>query len=78
MSNSKRDIHVVPRPSGWATTREGASRASSVHDTKKDAMERAREIARADKVERVEHGRDGQIMGSESYGNDPCPPRDKK
>lgn len=77
MAARKRDIHVVPRANGWATIREGADRASSLHDNKKEAMDRARDLARSDRVERVEHGRDGRIMGSDSYGNDPCPPKDK-
>lgn len=75
---SKKDIHVVPHESGWAVRREGGDRASSVHDTKADAMEQARDQGRRDHVEVVEHGRDGRIQGSNSYGNDPNPPKDTK
>lgn len=75
---SKRDIHVVKHDEGWAVRREGAERASSVHGTKAEAMEQARDQGRRENVEVVEHGRDGRIQGSDSYGNDPCPPKDRK
>lgn len=75
---SKKDIHVVPHEQGWAVRREGGDRASSVHDTKAEAMEQARNQGRRERVEVVEHGRDGRIQGSNSYGNDPNPPKDTK
>ena len=75
---SKKDIHVVPRDGGWAVKREGASRDSSHHDRKTDAIDTARGTARRDRVEVVEHGRNGRIQDSDSYGNDPHPPIDRK
>jgi hypothetical protein len=75
---SRKDIHVVPHPKGWAGKTEGNERATFVAPTKKEAMEKAREIAIARQVERVEHGKDGRIMDSDSYGADPCPPPDAK
>jgi len=33
---------------------------------------------RRERVEVVEHGKDGRIQDSDSYGRDPFPPRDKK
>lgn len=75
---SKRDIHVVPHPDGWAVKREGAERASSVHERKVDALEAGRALARKDEVELVIHGLDGRIQDSDSYGNDPHPPTDEK
>lgn len=74
---SKKDLHVVPHPDGWAVRREGNERVSSVHDTKQDALNQGREQARRDRVELVIHRRDGRIHDSDSYGNDPMPPRDK-
>jgi len=41
-------------------------------------MNTARGTARRDRVEVVEHGRDGRIQDGDSYGRDPFPPRDKK
>ena len=75
---SKKDLHVVKHEAGWAVRREQAERVSSVHDTKAEAMDQARNQGRRDRVEVVEHGRDGRIQGSNSYGNDPNPPKDRK
>jgi hypothetical protein len=75
---SKRDIHVLPRDGGWAVRREGASRDSSRYDRKDDAMDAARETGRRERVEVVEHGRNGRIQDSDSYGHDPHPPIDRK
>lgn len=75
---SKKDIHVVPHGDSWATKREGAQRAGVVTDTQRGAIERARDQARRDHVEVVIHRRDGTIRDSDSYGNDPNPPKDGK
>jgi hypothetical protein len=75
---TKKDIHVVPHSKGWATKKEGADRAGVVTDTQTKAIERAREQAIRERVEVVIHRKDGRIRDSDSYGNDPNPPRDKK
>ena len=68
--------HVVPHPDGWAVRGEGNSRATSVHDTQREAINVAREIARNQGGELLIHGRDGQIRERDSSGNnDPYPPR---
>lgn len=72
---SKANQHVVPHDDGWAVKPEGADRASSVHTTQAEAIERAREIARNQGVELFIHGRDGRIRERDSFGNDPFPPR---
>lgn len=74
----KKDIHVVPHKDGWATRREGSERVGSVHKTQRQAQDAARPTAQRDRVEVVTHGRDGRIRDSDSYGNDPNPPKDKK
>ena len=74
---SKKDIHVVPHKGGWAVKKEGGERASSVHPTQKAALEQARDQGKRDKVEVVTHGKDGRIRDSDSYGNDPNPPKDE-
>ena len=76
--SKKKDIHVVPHKDGWATRREGASRVGSTHPTQADAIGSGREQAKRDKVELVIHRPNGQIRDSDSYGNDPNPPRDRK
>ena len=74
----KKDIHVVPHADGWATKKEGAQRAGVVTDTQRGAIDRAREQAKREHVEVVIHRKDGTIRDSDSYGNDPNPPKDKK
>jgi hypothetical protein len=68
---SKR-IHVVPHADGWGTRRERASRVGSIHDTQTGAAEAARNTAIR---EVVIHRPDGRIRDSNSYGNDPFPPK---
>lgn len=75
--SKKRDIHVVPHGDGWATRREAAGRVGVTTDTQREAFERAREQAKREHVEVVIHRPDGSIRNSNSYGNDPNPPKDK-
>jgi uncharacterized protein YdaT len=75
---TKRDVHVVPHPEGWATRKEGSERAGGVYDTQREAIDNARNQARREHVEVVIHRPDGRIRDSDSYGNDPMPPRDTK
>jgi uncharacterized protein YdaT len=73
-----KDQHVVPHEGEWAVRGEGNQKVTSVHDTQREAAERAREIAINQRSEVVIHGRDGRIRNPNSYGNDPNPPRDRK
>jgi len=67
--------HVVPHSDGWAVRGEGNSRATSVHDTQREAIDAGREIARNQGGELLIHGRNGQIRERDSSGNnDPYPP----
>jgi len=71
--------HVTKRSDGnWQVKGENNSRATAVTRTQADAIKRARNIAINQKSEVVIHGRNGQIRNKNSYGNDPCPPKDKK
>ena len=69
------NIHIVPRESGWAVRREGATRDSSHHQTQSSATSAGRETAKRDGVELLIHGRDGRIRERDSHGSDPFPPR---
>ena len=75
---TKKDVHVVPHKDGWATRTEGASRVGRVHDTQGKAIDQGRDQAKREHVELVIHRRDGTIRDSDSYGNDPNPPKDTK
>ena len=72
------DIHVVPQGEQWAVKREGAEKASSLHDIQGDAIEQARHTAQRERCEVVIHRPNGQIRDSDSYCNDPYPPKDQK
>ena len=72
---SSKNIHVVPHPQGWGVRREGASRASSLHETQRSAERAARDIAIRERGETYIHRPNGQIRDRNSYGNDPHPPR---
>jgi uncharacterized protein YdaT len=67
--------HVVPHDREWAVKKEGSGRATTVVPTQKEAIDKAKEIAKNQSVELLIHGRDGQIRERESYGNDPHPPK---
>ena len=58
--------------------REGSKRSSAVTDTKAEAVKEGRKYAQDSKGELTVHGEDGKIQEKRSYGNDPCPPKDKK
>ena len=60
---------VVPHDEGWAVEKEGASRASSVHGTKSEAVGAARDLAKGSEPSRlVVHRQDGTIQDHFSYG----------
>lgn len=77
MSKGKNQ-HVVPRANEWAVLGAGNSRAKRIVPRQLEAIAIATEIARNQQSDTKIHGRDGQIRAGNSYGNDPCPPKDKK
>lgn len=77
---SGKNLHVTYRKDEdiWAVVRDNYDRASGLFDTKAEAVDAARQYARNDKVELSIHRKDNVITEKESYGNDPCPPKDKE
>ena len=72
-------IHTVPNPQGgWDNKREGQQKPISHHTTKNEATQTGRQDAVQSKTEHVIHNKDGKISEKNSYGNDPCPPKDKR
>lgn len=71
----KRNQHVVPHEEGWAVRGAGSRRATSVHQTQREAIDAGRQIARNQRTELFVHGRDGRIRERDSHGNDPFPPK---
>lgn len=74
----KRNQHVVPLGTGWAVKAEKSKKFTLITSTKKDAVSAARSIAKNNKAELIIHGKDGKIQDTDSYGEDPNPPKDKK
>ncbi|NLI41586.1 MAG: DUF2188 domain-containing protein [Caldisericales bacterium] len=71
--------HVVPtKDNRWGVRGEGNSRITKKTDNQSEAINVARDIARNQQSEVVIHRPNGQIRDKDSYGNDPCPPLDKK
>lgn len=70
--------HVVPNNGQWQVKRQGSEKATKNFETQKQAIDYARSIAIKQQSELVIHRRDGRIRDKDSYGNDPCPPKDKK
>lgn len=63
---------------GWRVKRADARRATSVHSTQSEAVDRARQLAKEDVGSSVVvHGVDGTIRSSSTYGKDPYPPREQ-
>ncbi|CUB22875.1 hypothetical protein BN2127_JRS7_00233 [Bacillus subtilis] len=54
--------HVIKHKNGWAVKAEGAKRVSEIKDTKKDAIERAKEIAAHKGTEVIVHLADGSVQ----------------
>ncbi len=78
MSKRKPNVWVSPRDDKWIVHRENSSQPSDVASTQAEANEIARRIAQNQRVDRITQGRDGRIVSHDSYGNDPCPPKDKE
>lgn len=78
MAKKSPNVWVVPHDDKWGVRREGSDRLSRTTDTKKEAEDIARNIAKREGGEVVSQGRDGKIQSKDSYGNDPHPPKDKE
>jgi hypothetical protein len=63
-------IHVLPKDDRWEVRGEGAQRATSVHETKREAVAAARQRAREREPSRlVVHRVDGSVQDSFAYGS---------
>jgi hypothetical protein len=75
---SRNEHHVVPNEKGWKVEKGGGQRSIKNFDRKVDAEKFARELSKKQGSELIIHRKDGTIERSDSHGNDPNPPRDKK
>lgn len=75
---AKKNQWVTVHPKGWAVKGEGNKRATKVTKTQKEAINIAKKIAENQKSELYIQNREGKIRSKDSYGSDPCPPKDKE
>ena len=73
-----KNVHVVPHNDGWAARTENSNKVLKQFETKVQATDYGRNVARNQQSELVIHGLNGRIQDKDSYGNDPCPPVDTK
>ncbi len=59
--------HVVPHDEGWAVKGAGNERYSGIYKYQRDAIDRAKEIARNYRSTVIIHGEDGKVRDSISY-----------
>ena len=82
MAGKGRDRMISHRPDGkWANKRNDADKASSLHDTQRDAAEAAKKMLQNQGGgELTIQGTDGKIRSKDTIppGNDPNPPRDRE
>lgn len=67
-ARARTTFRVVPREEGWAVEKEGAERAASVQETKKEAVERGRELAKTQAPSQlVVYKQDGEVQETLTY-----------
>ncbi|KAF5053150.1 hypothetical protein DSECCO2_401500 [anaerobic digester metagenome] len=80
--SKKQDRMVYQREDGkWANKRNDSERASTLHDTQKEAAKTAKEMLQHQGGgELTIKGVDGKIRSKDTIapGNDPYPPKDKE
>ena len=77
MTKGKRkNLHVIAHDDKWVIRPEGNSRATSVYNTQREAIDAARKFAINQHSDLVIHGRDGRIRERvSSYRRDPLLPK---
>lgn len=74
-----KNVYIVPNSNGgWKVKSENSQKAIKCFETKVPAKKFAIELAKKNKSELIEQDMHGKIISKDSYGNDPCPPKDKE
>lgn len=79
MHMTNKNVHVTYRrdEDKWQAKTVGKEKAAGLYDTKSEALDAGRDIAKNNRSELVIHDRNGIIRDKDSFGNDPVPPKDK-
>ena len=75
MTKAPKPLNVQPHGKKWEVSRDGADRASSIHDRKSDAVEKGREQAKNEGGSLKIKSGDGKIQEERTYHKDPVPPK---
>jgi len=75
---AKKNQWVVKYRHIWAVKGEGNKKLTRITKTQKEAIEIAKRIAKNQKSELYIQNHEGKIRSKDSYGNDPCPPKDRE
>jgi len=73
-ASKKKNQWVIRHGDGWAVKGEGNRRVTRITETRKEAIEIATRIARAQGAEIIVQDRTGRIRSRDSYGNEANPP----
>lgn len=74
----KRQVYHVTKNqnAGWDVKKEKGERSSGHYDTKEQAVDRGRGLAKSSGLGQLKiHIQDGKIQTEHTYGNDPYPPK---
>ncbi len=67
--NGGTTYHLKPREEGWEIRQEGAKKAERLFDTKREALDAARELARQNEPSRlIVYRTDGSVANRHAYG----------
>lgn len=75
---AKRNVYHVTKNNdgGWDLRKEGGQRSSGNFDTKNQAVDRGRELAKSSGLGQLKiHKQNGQFQTEYTYGKDPYPPK---
>ena len=75
---AKRTVYHVTKKSGggWNVKKEGGKRPSGHFATKKQAVQRGRNLAKSTGLGQLKiHKEDGKFQTEHTYGKDPFPPK---
>ena len=61
VQKGNKNQHIVPSSNGWAVKKGLSNKASQIFSTKREAVERGREIAKNQKAELIIHRKDGRF-----------------
>lgn len=65
------DVETYHADGAWNNRIEGIKDLPETYETRAEAVEAGRDLARANKVEHIIHNLDGQIGERNTYGHDP-------